>query len=134
MAISARLFLAFAALCVSFSSARAQGIVCEPGAVVFHGSASNASHPATIDMKKVEKETAEYKTMKSEGVKKGSARYEILLAKMHQRIKDAAKAAAEANGCDCVVRSGDVKDARGLSTSDLTKEVIEHLESADAAP
>ena len=45
-------------------------------------------------MKKVERETPEYKTMKSEGVRKGSARYEILIAKMHKRIKAAAKAAA----------------------------------------
>lgn len=132
MALSARSLLAFMALGLPPAPAMAQGIVCEAGAVVFHGSSSNASHPATIDMKKVEKETPEYKTIKSEGVKKGSARYEILLSKMHERIKNAARLAAEARGCDCVVRSDDVKDARGLALIDLSKEVIDLLESADA--
>ena len=82
-------------------------------------------------MKKLEKKTPEYKTMKSEGVRKGSARYEILVAKMHKRIKRATKAAAEEAGCDCVLRSGDIKDDNGLAVSDLTEEVIEQLESSD---
>ena len=108
---------------------QAQGVVVKKGARVMHGSASNTSHPATIDLKKVEKETPEYKTIKSDGVRKGSARYEILVAKMNKRIKKACKAAAEAEGSDCVVRKGDIKDRRGLSVTDITEDVIDELES-----
>ena len=82
-------------------------------------------------MKKVEKETPEHDTIKSEGVRKGSARYELLAAKMHKRIKAACKAAAEAKCHDCVVRACDVKDKKGQTVTDLTEEVIERLESSD---
>ena len=99
-------------------------------AMVLYGSAARTSSPATIDMKKVEKETPEYKTIKSDGVRKGTARYELLIAKMHKRIKKAAKAAAESKSCDCVVRKGDIKDKKGKSVSDLTEETIEQLDSS----
>jgi Skp family chaperone for outer membrane proteins len=121
------------AVCASATPGRAQGVEVETGAVVLYGSASNTSHPATVDMKKVEKKTPEHQTMKAEGVRKGSARYEILVAKMHKRIKQAAKAAAEEQGCDCVLRKGDIKDGKGMQIEDLTSEVIEQLE-ADSAP
>ena len=111
----------------------AQGVEVKRAAVVLYGSATNTSQPATIDMRKVEKETPEYETIKSEGVEKGSARYEILMAKMRKRIRDAAKAAAEDASCDCVIRAGDIVDDHGLSPADLTKEVIEQLESTDQA-
>lgn len=110
---------------------RAQGIAVKRSAVVLYGSTSNTTKPATIDYKKVRKETPEYRTIRSEGVRKGSARYDLLMAAMRQRIKRAAKAAAQAGGYDCVVRKGDVKDARGLEIADLTDEVIGELESDD---
>ena len=111
-----------------------QGIDLKSGAVVLYGSASNTSHPATIDMKKVERKTPEYKTIRSDGVRKGSARYEILVAKMHKRIKRAAKSAATSGNRDCVIRKGDVRDAKGLSVTDLTRETIERLVSSDRSP
>lgn len=117
------------AMALGAAPAPAQGIVAKRGATVLHGSATNTSHPATIDAKKVEKRTPEYKTIKSDGVRKGSARYEILTAKMHKRIKRASKAAAEAANCDCVLRKGDIKDNKGLDVIDLTQEVIDELES-----
>lgn len=113
-------------------SAPAQGIEAKRGAVVLFGSTSNTTRPATIDMDRVEKETPEWETIRSEGVRKGSARYEILVAQMHKRIKAACKAAAEGDGVDCVVRHGDVKDAHGLDVVDLTDSVIDSLETQDA--
>jgi len=107
----------------------AQGVEIKRGANVLHGSAAITSSPATIDAKKVEKATPEYRTIKADGVRKGSARYEILVAKMHKRIKKASKAAADATGCDFVVRKGDIKDSKGLQVVDLTQEVIDELES-----
>jgi len=112
----------------------AQGIVAKRNAMVLHGSTANTSKPATIDMEKVEKKTAEYKTIQSEGVSRGSARYQILIAKMHRRIVRASKAAAQAKGHDCVVRRGDIKDARGQTVTDLTQEVIDRLDSRSDSP
>jgi len=107
-------------------------VTVKRNAMVLYGSAANTSNPATIDMKKVEKKTPEYKTIKSDGVRKGTARYELLVAKMHKRIKTAAKAAAESQSCDCVIRKGDIKDKKGKSVSDLTEETIEQLDSSSA--
>jgi hypothetical protein len=112
--------------------APAQGIEVRSGGVVMHGSTSNTTRPATIKLRQVEKETPEYETIKTDGVRKGSARYELLIAKMHKRIKKACKAAAEAANHDCVLRAGDVKDDRGLHVADLTDDVIEQLESVDS--
>lgn len=107
----------------------AQGITTKSNAVVFYGSAATCSQPATIDYRKVKKATPEWRTIRSEGVRKGSARYDLLTSAMSARIKKACKSAAEANGRDCVVRKGDIKDARGLSVKDLTSAVINALES-----
>jgi len=125
------MILSLVAAALPLGQSSAQGIELEPDGVVFFGSASNTSHPATIQIKKVEKKTPEHRTIKAEGVRKESARYEILIAKMHKRIKKAAKAAAEENTCDCVVRRGDIKNARGSDVTDLTEEVIKQLESSD---
>ena len=111
-----------------------QGVEIRGSAVVLYGSATNTSQPATIDMDAVERRTPEQRTIRSEGVRRGSARYELLIAKMHKRIKRAAAAAAEADGKDCVVRDGDITDARGLEVADLTQAVIDQLESADLTP
>ena len=49
--------------------------------------------------------------------------------KMHKRVKEACKNAAEAGGYDCVVRKGDITDAKGKEVVSLTQEVIDQLES-----
>jgi len=106
-----------------------QGISTKRNAVVLYGSASSCSQPATIDYRKVKKATPEWQKIRSEGVRKGSARYDLLISGMNARIKRAAKSAAEANGRDCVVRKGDIKDARGLQVKDLTTAVTDALGS-----
>ena len=68
--------------------APAQGIEARSNAVVLHGSTSNTTRPATIKLRKVEKKTPEYDTIKTDGVRKGSARYELLIAKMHKRDQE----------------------------------------------
>ena len=102
----------------------AQGIETKRGAVVLYGSDANCSQPATIDLKKVQRSTPEWKTIKSDGVKKGSARYELLISAMNDRIKSAVAEAAQNDSRDCVVRRGDVKDAKGLTVADLTATVV----------
>ena len=59
--------IAILALTFGGASVSAQGLTTEADAVVLHGSSANTSSPATVKMKKLEKKTPEYKTMKSEG-------------------------------------------------------------------
>lgn len=124
-----RAALTLLAILMLVVAAVAQGITTKRNAVVLYGSPSTCSQPATIDYRKVKKATPEWRTIRSKGVRKGSARYDLLISAMNARIKRAAKSAAEANGRDCVVREGDIKDARGLAVKDLTKAVINGLES-----
>lgn len=114
---------------VCAGSAAAQGITTRAGAVVLFGSTGNCSQPSTIRYQRVQRATPEYKTIRSEGVGKGSARHDLLTAQMNKRIKRAVAAAAQAASRDCVVRKGDVQNADGLTVTDLTAAVIGQLGS-----
>lgn len=96
-------------------------------AVVYFGSASNTSAPAVIDEQKVREATPEWQTIQAEGVRRGSARYMLLVAEMDRRIRTAAQSAAAAASKDLVVRSGDITNANGKSSVDLTSDVIAKL-------
>ncbi len=109
--------------------ALAQGIRTKRGAVVMYGSETNCSQPATIDHKRVQRSTPEWKTIKFDGVKKGSARYDLLISQMNDRIKTAVSDAAQNESRDCVVRKGDIKDANGLTVSDLTAAVVAGIDN-----
>ncbi len=122
--ITTALVLAFF---TSFLSA--QGVETRRSAVVLFGAAGSCTQPAEIDYKKVSKKTPEYKTIRSEGVSKGSARYSILMSKMKKRIKRACRLAAQDGGNDLVVRKGDIADKRGQTVKDLSSAVISKLES-----
>jgi|SwirhirootsSR3_FD_contig_31_25452294_length_559_multi_3_in_0_out_0_2 hypothetical protein len=95
--------------------------------VVYFGSASNTSAPATIDEQKVREATPEWQTILADGVRRGSARYILLVADMDKRIRDAAQKAAAAASKDLVVRSGDITNNHGKSVTDLTASVIQNL-------
>lgn len=124
--LAARTLIAMLVLCVALA---AQGITTTRNAQVLYGSAKNCSQPASIKLEKVRKATKEWKTIKAEGVQKGSARYSLLTAAMNSRIKKACKAAAQSDSRDCVIRKKDIQDARGLTVKDLTQEVIDNLDS-----
>ncbi len=98
------------------------------GAVVYFGSASNTSSPATLDEAKVREATPEWRTIQADGVKKGSARYQLLVGEMDRRIREAVRTAAGRAGRDLVVRKGDVEDARGKDVVDMTDQVLGHLD------
>ncbi len=104
--------------------ALAQGITTKRGGVVLYGNESNCTQPATIDHRRVQRATPEWKTIRSEGVKRGSARYDLLITRMNDRIKTAVSDAAQNESCDCVVRKGDIKNANGLTVADLTAAVV----------
>ncbi|MGE3171764.1 MAG: hypothetical protein AB7O97_04000 [Planctomycetota bacterium] len=111
---------------VSAVSAVAQ-VELKADAVVYYGSASNTSAPASIDEQKVREATPEWQKIQAEGVRRGSARYILLVGEMDKRIRTAAQTAAAAATKDFVVRAGDVADAKGKTVADLTTEVIANL-------
>lgn len=98
-------------------------------AVVYYGSASNTSAPATIDESKVREATPEWQTIQAEGVRRGSARYILLVAEMDKRIRSAVLRAALDGNRDCVVRKGDIANKFGKSVVDLTAAVLDALGS-----
>lgn len=112
---------------VAFARAGYAQVDLKSDAVVYFGSASNTSAPATIDEQKVREATQEWKTIQAEGVRRGSARYMLLVAEMEKRIRDAAQRAAAAASKDLVVRTGDITQANGRAVTDLTANVIANL-------
>jgi hypothetical protein len=103
-------------------------------AVVLHGSPANCSQPATIDYAKVARKTPEHKTIEGDNVRKDSARYNLLMTKLKNRVKNACQKVAKDGGHDCVVREGDIKDERGRAVKDITDDVIAALESVSDNP
>lgn len=97
------------------------------GAVIYHGSASNTSAPATIDEAKVREATAEWKKIQSEGIDQSSAHGKQLLAQMNNRIREAVKSVAETEGRDMVSRKDDITDKQGRDVADLTDKVVGKL-------
>ncbi|MCR9245963.1 MAG: hypothetical protein NXI31_13095 [bacterium] len=103
-------------------------VTLKRGAVVYFGSASNTSAPATIDLKKVKAATAEWKKIKADGIDVDSARGKQLIQKMNKRIREAVKEIASDENRDLVVRKKDITDKQGRDVVDLTKEVVEKIE------
>lgn len=115
----------FVSLCLAAS------LVCQVtlkrGAVVFHGSASNTSAPATIQEAKVREATREWQKIQADGIDPDSAQGKQLIAQMNGKIRDAVKAAATAEGRDMVARKGDISDTQGRDVVDLTDKVVAQL-------
>ncbi|MBL8754763.1 MAG: hypothetical protein JNK15_15775 [Planctomycetes bacterium] len=110
-------------LLVAAASVLAQ-VGVKKGAVVYHGSASNTSAPATVQESKVKEATPEWKRIQSEGIDTESAHGKQLLVQMNNRIREAVKSVAEAEGRDMVARKDDITDAQGRTVVDLTDKVV----------
>ena len=111
--------------------ARSQGggiRVTDPDKVLL-GQAANCSRPAQVDYKKLQEATPEFRTIRDEGIEKGTARYDLLVRKMTQRLRELIRAYAGDKGIDCVVVKGAVKDAQKLTVVDITQDLLEKLES-----
>ena len=93
------------------------------GAVVYQGSASNTSAPATIDEARVREATPEWKKMQAEGIDPSSAQGKQLVVKMNNRIQDAVRSVASAENRDMVTRKDDITDQQGKDVADLTDKV-----------
>lgn len=128
MRFAARHTIAIAAILTLGAQATAQGVELRRDAAVYFGSASNTTAPASIDEDQVREATPEYRKIESEGIRKGTARYKILMAEMDKRIRAAVRTTVSETKNDLVVRDGDVLDARGKEVADITDDVIDHLE------
>jgi hypothetical protein len=111
----------------SLSAGRGLGVALTRTAVTYVGSASFCTRPGTIDAARVASATKEWREIERDVVREGSARHALLKAAMHDRILGACRKAAKTEGCDLVVRAGDIADARGLPIADLTSTVINSL-------
>lgn len=98
------------------------------GAVVYQGSATNTSAPATIDETKVRDATKEWKKIQADGIDVDSAQGKQLVTQMNNRIKEAVKSVAQDESRDLVVRDGDISDKKGRDVVDLTEKVKSKLE------
>ena len=128
LATSLRLLLALIAFSLAVS---AQGVILREDSMVLYGSAANCTQPASVDFQKLKKATPEWKTIRSEGVQKGTARYDLLVDDMNRRIKRLCEEVAKATGKDCILCKGDVENDRGLEVVDLTSQLLRKIESED---
>ena len=112
---------------VGLEAAAQRGILLKHGGHVLFGSAAVTTSPASIDFQRIRQVTPEWREIRSERVRSGSGRWDLLIVAMNRRIRDAVVAAAERRGYDCVFRAGDLKRSNGLRIFDLTQEVLERL-------
>ena len=104
-------------------------VTVKSGAVVYHGSASNTSAPATIDEGKVREATPEWKKMQAEAIDPDSAQGKQLMVRMNTRIQDAVRSVAAAENRDLVTRKDDISDRQGREVTDLTDKVAKKVAS-----
>lgn len=102
-------------------------VTVKSGAVVYHGSASNTSAPATIDEAKVREATPEWKKMQAEAIDPDSAQGKQLMVRMNTRIQDAVRSVAAAENRDLVTRKDDISDRQGREVTDLTDKVAKKV-------
>lgn len=117
----ARRFLLVLGVLVAAAAAQ---VGLKRGAVVYHGSASNTSAPATIDEMRVRDATPEWKKMQAEGIDADSAQGKQLVVQMNNRIREAVKAVATTESRDMVARKDDITDKQGREVMDLTDKVV----------
>ncbi len=104
-------------------TAAANGIELKSEASALFGAPSGCTKPATVDYKRLRNATSEWREIKSQGVRKGSGRYSLLISAIDTKVRKACEKVAKQLGFDCIVRHGEIKNARGLEVADLTRKV-----------
>lgn len=95
---------------------------------VLFGNPRTAKKPGVVDMSRALAATPEGRQVADEGVEKGSAKYSILMAKAHARVRKIVKRVAVRSDCDCVVKTGSIKkNPQNLPITDLTELVVAAL-------
>lgn len=88
-------------------------------------SAHQITNPAKISYDSLMDDTSEMKELKKKGIKKDSARGQVLVSSAKDRVRRAAKAAMVAKGHCSVWKK--IKSKRGVKVVDLTEEVRKRL-------
>jgi hypothetical protein len=65
--------------------------------------------------------------MQNEGIDPDSAQGKQLVVQMNDRIREAAKSVAAAEGADLVTRRDDIQDRQGREVADLTDKVAKKV-------
>jgi short-subunit dehydrogenase involved in D-alanine esterification of teichoic acids len=99
-------------------------VTVKKGAVIYVGSASNTTAPATVKESKIKEATPEWKKIQAEAIDVDSAQGKQLIVQMNNRIREAIKDVAKAESRDMVTRKCDVTDAQGRDVVDLTDKVV----------
>ncbi len=99
-------------------------VTVKKGAVIYQGSASNTTAPATVNESKVKEATPEWKKIQAEGIDTDSAQGKQLIVQMNNRIREAIKEVAKAEKRDMVTRKDDITDKQGRDVVDLTDKVV----------
>lgn len=99
-------------------------VTVKKGAVIYVGSASNTTAPATVKESKIKEATPEWKKIQAEGIDVDSAQGKQLLVQMNNRIREAIKDVAKAESRDMVTRKCDLTDKQGRDVVDLTDKVV----------
>ena len=99
-------------------------VTVKKGAVIYVGSASNTTAPASVKESKIKEATPEWKKIQAEGIDVDSAQGKQLIVQMNNRIREAIKDVAKAESRDMVTRKCDVTDAQGRDVVDLTDKVV----------
>jgi len=99
-------------------------VTVKKGAVVYVGSASNTTAPATVKESKIKEATPEWKKIQAESIDVDSAQGKQLLVQMNNRIREAIKDVAKAESRDMVTRGCDITDKQGRDVVDLTDKVV----------
>lgn len=94
---------------------------------VLWGNAHRSTAPAEVDLAQAIAATREGRRIEDEGIERGSARYDILMAKANARVRTVVRRIAIANSRDCVVKSASYRNPDGLPVSDLTSKVVDAL-------
>ncbi len=102
-------------------------VTVKKGAVVYQGSASNTTAPATVNETKLRDATPEWKKIQADGVDLDSAQGKQLVGQMNTRIRDAVKDVAATESRDMVTRKDDITDKQGRDVVDLTDKVVKKL-------
>lgn len=99
-------------------------VTVKKGAVIYQGSASNTTAPATVNCTKVKEATPEWKKIQAEGIDTDSAQGKQLMVQMNNRIREAIKDVAKTEKRDMVTRKDDITDKQGRDVVDLTDKVV----------
>ena len=95
---------------------------------IFFGDPKAFDSPAAVDIQTIIEATPEYQEIKKDKIKRGTAKYWILLSKATDRAIEAIAGVAEDEAYDLIAARDYLKDLKPkVAAEDITKTVIENI-------